>query len=73
MDDLEALQAGESVGMLHVSCTELQSTLLGTLHKWVMQGGGGREGGEGGREGGSGREGGASGVVRGGGAGGART
>ena len=40
MDDLEALQAGESVGMLHVSCTELQSTLLGTLHKWVMSWGG---------------------------------
>ncbi len=33
MDDLDALQAGESVGMLHVSCTELQNLLMGTLHQ----------------------------------------
>jgi len=33
MDDLNALQAGESIGMLHVSCTDMQTMLLGTLDK----------------------------------------
>jgi hypothetical protein len=33
MDDLTALQAGEAVGMLHVSCTEMQALLMGTLDK----------------------------------------
>ena len=33
MDDLNALQAGENVGMLHVSCTDLQALLMGTLDK----------------------------------------
>ncbi|GAX74205.1 hypothetical protein CEUSTIGMA_g1654.t1 [Chlamydomonas eustigma] len=33
MDDLTALQAGEAVGMLHVSCTDMQTMLMGTLDK----------------------------------------
>lgn len=33
MGDLDALQSGEAVGMLHVSCTELQSLLAGKRGK----------------------------------------
>eukprot|EP00798_Chlamydomonas_sp_ICE-L_P026384 gene26384-17477_t len=39
MDDLNALRAGEDVGMLHVSCTELQVLLLlGTLEQVLLLG-----------------------------------
>jgi hypothetical protein len=45
--DLEALTAGQGVGCLHVSLSNLQAQLAGTLDKVVL-GGGGDDGGGGG-------------------------